>query len=150
MVRTLEGKHPKYYEAILQLREVTQEVVDFIEEELAKGRMIISKVEDVRNGIDYYLSDNDLTKALGKKLQIKFGGELKLTASLHTKKDSKDLYRVTVLFRQAHFRKGDKVDYQGDVYDVKSVSKEILLQHDKTGKKVHIKYKEMNQIKKVA
>ena len=31
MVKPIHGKHSEYYEAILQLREVADEVIDFVE-----------------------------------------------------------------------------------------------------------------------
>ena len=31
MVRSIEGKHPRYFEAILQLRDVSEEVIDFVD-----------------------------------------------------------------------------------------------------------------------
>ena len=147
MVRSLEGKHPKYYEAVLQLRDVTQEVVDLVEEEIHRTKHSVSKVVELKNGLDYYLADNALTRALGKLLQQKFGGELTVTASLHTKKDDKEMYRVTVLFRLPHFKKGDTVVYEGEEHVVKIMGKEIFLQHTKTGKKARVKYKDMKRIK---
>ena len=149
MVRDISKIHDKYYEATLQLRDISQEVVDFVEDEIARTKLYVAKVVELKNGIDYLLSDNGLTRALGKTLQQKFGGDLKVTASLFSQRDGKDIYRVTVLFREASYRKGDSVEYQGDSYEVKLMGKDILLQAVKDGKKVHIKYKDMDQIKKV-
>jgi len=149
MVRSSAKIHDKYYEATLQLRDISQEVVDFVEDEIARTKLYVAKVVELKNGIDYLLSDNGLTRALGKTLQQKFGGDLKVTASLFSQRDGKDIYRVTVLFREASYRKGDSVEYQGDSYEVKLMGKDILLQAVKDGKKVHIKYKDMDQIKKV-
>jgi len=148
MVRSLEGKHPNYYESLLQLRDVTAEVIDFTEDEIEQIHLPVSKHKKVTGGMDYYCSDNNLTRALGKTLQDRFGGELKITATLHTKKNDKDLYRTTVLFREAHFRKDDKVKYYGEEYVIKRMSKDIFLQNTKTGEKLHLKYKDMNLIKK--
>ncbi|MBI4151833.1 hypothetical protein HY496_02585, partial [Candidatus Woesearchaeota archaeon] len=83
------------------------------------------------------------------KLQEKYGGELLITAKLHTKKKDRDLYRLTVLFRQAPFQRNDVVQRSGEEYQVVTLGKEIILQHLKTGKKVHVKYKEMGKIRKV-
>jgi len=148
MVRSLEGKNPNYFEAILQLRDTTDEIKEFIEDELLRDQIPVTKIQKVTNGYDYYISDNNYTKALSRKLQQKFGGEILITSSLHTKKDGKDIYRTTVLFREAPFRKNDPVEYKGEQYKVISMSKEILLQNVKNGKKEHIKYKDMKQIKK--
>ncbi len=146
MVRSIQGKHPGYYEAILQLRNTSKEVYDFVLDEINRKKVHLTKESKQKNGLDLYLSDNSFTKALGKKLQEKFGGQILTTASLHTKKDNKELYRITVLFRQASFKKSDLVIYQGETYKVKQMGKDILLQHNKTGKKVHLKYKEISQI----
>ncbi len=148
MVRSLQGKHPNYFEAVLQLREVTQQIVDFVEEELRRTEHPIAKVTELKNGLDYYLADNELTRALGKKLQQKFGGELKVTASLHTKKDDKEKYRVTVLFRYPGFSKGDDVTYEGEEWTVEIMGKEIHLRHSTTNKKQRVKWKDMKNVKK--
>jgi NMD protein affecting ribosome stability and mRNA decay len=147
MVRSLVGKHPNYFEAVLQLRDVTQEVVNFVEEELHRTKNPVPKVVEIKSGIDYFLADSQLTRALGKQLQQKFGGELTVTSSLHTKIDNKEKYRVTVLFRKSPFKKGDTVVYGGDEYVVKTIGKEIFLQDAKTGKKARVKYKDMKQIR---
>ena len=146
MVRSLEGKHPNYFEAKLQLREVSQEVVDFVEDALIRKKIPVTKAKKVRNGFDFYLPDKDVTRALGKRLQQHFGGQLKITASLFGKKKGKELYRVTVLFRPIPFKKGETVEYQGEQYNVKMIGKDILLQHLKTGKKEHVKYDNMKEI----
>jgi len=147
MVRDTTGKHPNYFEAILQLRDCTEEVFNFVEDEIAVTKLKIAKVAKVKTGLDYYLADTALTKALGKKLQTKFGGDYQVTASIFGRKDGKEIFRTTILFRQAHFKKKDIVEYKGEPYLVVYMGKDIMLQHQKTGKKVHLKYKDMNQIK---
>ncbi len=146
MVRNLKGKHPNYYEAILQLRDISQEVLDFMD----TSNIVIQKIVKVKKGYDYFLADNDQARATGKALQSRFGGQITSTSSLHTKKDNKELYRVTILFRQSGFKRNDIVDYQGETYVVKAMAKDIFLQHQKTGKKVHVKYKDMKKITKVS
>ncbi len=148
MVRDVTGKHPLYFEAILQLRDVSQVVIDFAEEELVKNRISVPKTEKVKNGWDYYIADSNFTKGLGKKLQQEFGGELVVTSSLYGQKDGKEIYRVTILFREASFKKDDLVEYRGEEYGVKTLGKEIILQAVNEGKKLHVKYREMGKIKK--
>lgn len=146
MVRSLVGKHPNYYEAILQLRDVTDEVVHFVKEDIKKYRVPVTKIAKTINGTDYYLADNQYARALGKRLQQYFGGQTIITASLHTQIDGKDKYRVTVLFRGVPFKKGDKVFYQDDQYEIKAMGKDIFMLGKK---KVHIRYKDIKQIKLV-
>lgn len=150
MVRSLKGKHDRYFEGILQLRNTTQEIVDFVNNDLRSGHIAVSQVKEVKNGLDYYLSDNDYTMAISKRLQKKFGGEVKVTSTLHTKIRGKDAYRVTALFRSPSFAKGDLVDYGGDQFIVKAMGKDIvLIGHGKNTKKLHLRYRDMSQIKKV-
>ncbi len=148
MVRSLVGKHTEYYEAILQLRNVSPDVIAFVEEEIQRVHLSVSKVLEERTGLDFYLSDNTLTRILAKKLQTTYGGEVLITATLHTQKKDKEMYRLTVLFRQAPFGKGDMVLKGGEQYRVLSMGKEMILQHTKTGKKIHARYREMKGIKK--
>ena len=148
MVRDISGKHPQYFEAILQLREISQEVLDFVQEEITKYHIPVAKVEELKNGFDFYLADNKFAKALGKKLQDNFGGEKISTSSIYGQKDGKEIYRGTILFREAQFKKGDIVEYKDDQQVVLVLAKEIILQNLRTGKKVHLKYREMGKIKK--
>lgn len=148
MVRDISGKHPGYYEAILQLRDCGEEAGDFVREEVAREGIYVAKEEKVKGGFDIYLGDKNFTRNLGRKLQERFGGEQKVTASLWGRKEGKEVYRLTVLFRGFGFRKGDKVDYRGEEYEVKAMGKEILLQKLETGEKRRVKYREKERIKK--
>ena len=148
MVRSLVGKHPSYYEAILQLRDISQKVLEYIDK--ATRKMVVVKIVKVKNGYDYFLADNIQGRQLSRQLQARFGGEVLITSSLHTSKDSKELYRTSILFREAPFRRGDTVDYQGEEYYVKGLDKNIFLQNKKTGKKIHVRYKDMKRVKLIS
>tara|TARA_Y100000310_G_scaffold242934_1_gene247225 strand:- start:22658 stop:23104 length:447 start_codon:yes stop_codon:yes gene_type:complete len=148
MVRSLKGKHPNYYEAILQLRDISQTVLEYVDKQ--RDRVVVTKIVKVKNGYDYFLADNIQGRQLSRQLQARFGGEVLITSSLHTAKDSKELYRTTILFRESPFRKGDVVEYQGEEFVVKGLIKDIFLQNKKTGKKIHVKYKEMKRIKAIS
>ncbi|MBT4651693.1 hypothetical protein HOC13_04195 [Candidatus Woesearchaeota archaeon] len=148
MARKLEDKHPGYFEAVLQLRDVLQEVRTYAEDEIIRVRMNVAKAVELKNGVDYYLSDNSLTRALGKRMQEKFGGYREESASLWGVKKDREVYRVTVLFRGVPFKKGDLVEFAGEDYIVRNVSKDIFLQNVKSGTKVHVTYKDMKQIRK--
>ncbi len=97
-----EAKHVGYYEAILQLRPVKEEIITFLSEELKKRPDVsISKQVDYKNGVDFYISSNEFTKSFGYKLKRKFRGELVISRALYSKDSmtSKLLYRLTILFR---------------------------------------------------
>jgi NMD protein affecting ribosome stability and mRNA decay len=130
--------HPDYFEGILQLRNPTSEVVSFVE----KFDDHISKVRQVTNGIDYYFVSQRFLRSLGKALQRRFPGKLVSTRSIHTRnrQTSKDVYRVTVLFRCFPFRKGDLVESRGETYLVLAVGKKVYVQHSKTREKKLLDY----------
>ncbi|MBI2668311.1 hypothetical protein HYX14_00555 [Candidatus Woesearchaeota archaeon] len=147
MVKDMTGKRHEYFEAILQLREVSEEIEDFAYDEIKRHNIHIAKTVQMKNGYDIYLADSPFSKSLGKKLQQQFGGECVTTASIYGTKDGKEQYRITILFRGLPFRKGQKVSYQGEEYKVKLLGKGILLQHIQTGEKVHLKFSDAEKVK---
>ncbi len=100
------SKHPDYYEAILQLRPVTEEMLDFINEIISRRNDVkISKIIELKKniGIDIYLTNQRFTRGtLGPQLKKKFkGGELIISKALYGrhKRTNRLIYRATVLFR---------------------------------------------------
>ena len=147
MTKPNHGKNSEYYEAILQLRDVSDEVIDFVDKEIEKKNILVAKTKKVTNGHDYYLGNGNLTRNLGKTLQEKYGGEFTVTATLFTRKEGKPVYRLTVLFRAMPFKKGDQVEYHDETYNVIMSGKKLMLQHLKTGKKIQVWYKDMKKVK---
>ena len=147
MVKPIHGKHSEYYEAILQLRDVSDEVIDFVDNEIDKKEIFVAKIKKVTNGYDYYLGNANMSKNLGKTLQEKYGGEFVVTATLFTRKEGRPVYRLTVLFRAMPFKKGDKVEYHDETYNVIMSGKKVMLQHVKTGKKIQVWHKDLNKVK---
>jgi NMD protein affecting ribosome stability and mRNA decay len=99
-------KHSRYYEAILQIREAPDEVFQFAEKQMQENKMIPSKIEEFKLGLDYFLPSRFFTLDLGRKLKKRFKGKLVLSRKLHGvhKQNSKLLYRVTVLYRHINPR----------------------------------------------
>ena len=140
----MNQKNKDYYEGILQLRNPTKEVVkaayDIID--MNKSVFIAQQIRVV-NGIDIYLSSQKFLQVLGKMLQKKFGGEIKISRKLFTVKrlTSKRVYRVTVLFRLPKFKIGDVVKAGKRQIKVKSMDKKVFGIDVETGKKISIDYK---------
>ena len=91
-----------YYEGILQLRNPNEEVINFVRNQFKNNEKVwIAKQEKLKTGIDLYVSSNKFLLSLGKKLKKSFKGELKTSRKLHSRNrvTSKNIYRVTVLFR---------------------------------------------------
>jgi len=134
--------HPQYYEGILQLRNPTKEVIQFVKSQIKKKNIFISKEIKLKNGADIYVSSQRFLRALGIKLQKIFGGQLKTSRKLHTvsKKTGKRLYRVTVLHKLPKFKTGDTITYRGEKIKIKSIGKKISAKNIKTGKKLQINF----------
>jgi NMD protein affecting ribosome stability and mRNA decay len=92
----------RYYEAVLQLRNPSEDVFRYLANQLKKRKNVyISNVEEVTNGVDIYLSDQRWTRAFGNRLNKSFKGDLTTSRKLYgqSRETSKVLYRVVVCFR---------------------------------------------------
>jgi|TARA_Y100000310_G_scaffold288763_1_gene314706 nonsense-mediated mRNA decay protein 3 len=142
-----QKKPSQYFEGILQLRNPNEEVISFIANQMKKRDDVsIAKQEKAKNGVDLYFSSNKFLRALGKKLQTHFGGELKTSATLHTRsrQSSKNLYRLTVLFRLPEFKAGDTIKFRGEDVKIMKLDRKIFCKNIKTGKKISLDYKEIS------
>lgn len=103
-----------YYEGILQLRNTSDSVFEFIERELkkvaSKGAFITQSVE-TKTGVDLYITNKSHMRLLAQKIHAKFGGTLKLNPQLfsHNHQTSKDIYRLNILMELPSFHVGDVV-----------------------------------------
>ena len=130
-----------YYQGILQLRDVNEEILSFVRNQIKKREdATVTKTVKFDNGVDLYITSQKFIRMLGKKLKESFGGELKISSKLHTKsRQGKDLFRVNVLFKLSKYKKGDIVLVRGDRVRLISIGKKIFARNLKTGKKVTIR-----------
>ena len=121
-----------YFESTLQIRsrdrKLTVSEVDaildrvqaMVEEMAAENREVfISKLDRVvggAGGADVYLSSNSAGKVISRNLADQYGAEVKDTAKLLTKREGKDVYRVTYLVRLPAYRYGDVVMFRKRMY----------------------------------
>jgi len=134
-------KPPSYFEGVLQLRDTTDEVLDWVYKEIERaGRTQIAMSKEVRGGVDLYLSSQHYMQSLGRQLQQRFGGILKITGRLYTKDKmtSRDVYRMTVLFKQLPCKTGDVITLHGEQWKVTGVGNQIALQNVSSGKKMRM------------
>ena len=97
-----KSHRPDYYEAIIQLRPDKQRLVGYVIGEIEKSKQCdITKIVELKTGIDLYITSKRFAMALGKKMKKRFDGELKLSRQLYSqdRQTGKALWRVTVLFR---------------------------------------------------
>ena len=121
----------KYFQGILQLRNVKPEQALQIEEFArrdSEAGSFINDIEEVRGGIDYYMTSNHHLRRLGIDLQRKFGGILEENPKLQTRDNlaSKDLFRVSVLLRLSDVKPGDLAEHNGRVIRIKKTGSLII------------------------
>ncbi len=103
LVRNPVTKHEKYYEAIIQLRNPTPELINLINNQLRKNTdAFISAIVPHKDGFDIYISSQRFARNLGNKMKKAFrNSELKLSKKIVTRnrQTSRDVYRATVFFK---------------------------------------------------
>jgi len=108
----------QYFEGTLQLREATQELIDFVRADIAahaKDGVHIESEKGKGKSLDFKLTSTKYMRQLGKRLKARFNGELTETVKLFTrnKQTSKEVYRTNVLFRLRPYKVGDVVESRG-------------------------------------
>lgn len=138
---------PNYYQGILQLRNINEEIAAFVRNQIGKRHGVaITKTVEFSDGIDLYLTSQKYIRLIGKKLKDSFGGEMKISSKLHTRnKQGKDLYRINVLFRLHKFRAGDVANVRGDKVKLIRIGEKIFAKDLKTGKKIAIRSSDLSQ-----
>jgi len=136
---------PDYYQGVLQLRDVTSEIIEFVRRQVNKrDDVIITKTVKYSNGLDFYLTSQQFIRSIGKKLKENFGGELKVTSKLHTRnRQGHDLYRVNALFKLSRYKAGDVVNVRGDDVRIIRMSSNVFAKNMKTGKKIRIRREDL-------
>ncbi len=116
----------KYYEAIVQLRgggkrarELLESAIDRASDPLA----FISKVEERKEGVDYYIGSVKAARKAAQRVIKELGGFVKEAAKLYGRdKSGKEVYRVTLSVRIPSFRQGDVLRLKDELYQVVSIS----------------------------
>jgi len=142
--------HAEYFEGILQLRGDYEHVLDWVIKTTAKEKKaVITKEKKVRGGLDLYYSSQRYLQALGKKIGKRFLGIMKVSVKLHTKSriTSKELYRVTVLFRALPFRLGDVIDLYDEQFQIINAGSIAVIKNVKSGKKIKVSLQELERAK---
>lgn len=137
-----------YFQGILQLRDVNDEIISFVNNQIKKRKdeVVITKTVPLPNGFDLYMTSQKFIRILGKKLKENFGGELKISSKLHTRsKQGKDLYRINVMFRLLKHKVGSVANIRGEEIRILSMRGKIFGRNLKTGKKVAIRISELRQ-----
>jgi len=149
----------RYYEAILQVRGPGRELDEADGREVQRvvkarvGAMrrssrsiFVSKIEDVKGGLDFYFSTIPAAKSIARELQDTMCAEYKESSSLWGRRDGKEVYRMTFLIRLPGFKPGDVIDYASSTYFVQGMSRGMVRARDlTTGEDRSIKLKETGE-----
>jgi len=135
-----------YYEGILQLRNPNGDIIDFFQGLMSKRpEVFISKTVKLDNGFDIYLSSKKYVRQIGKKLQLKFGGELVVSAE-HFSRDritSRDVFRVSVMYRHYTIKKGDIILFRGEKIKIIHVGKKLHAVNTSTGRRFFLEFRDI-------
>ena len=126
-----------YYEATLQIRsgdkgltdelrdETVRRVRDSVELQSKTNRgLFITKVQEVRGGVDIQLSSTSLARSLTKDLHDAYGAESQESASLVGQTpDGQEMYRLTFLVRLPSYHIGDVLEMNGKPYLLAGLNK---------------------------
>lgn len=95
--------HEQYYEAVIQLRNPSPELINLINNQLRKNPdAFISTIVPHKDGFDIYISSQRFARNLGNKMKKAFrNSELKISRKIVTRnrQTSRDVYRATVFFK---------------------------------------------------
>ena len=141
------NKNPQYFEGVLQLRNPTEEILDFVDKAIKKDENVwIAKKKEQKNGIDLYLSSNKFLKAIAKKLKNSFSGELIETSTLFSRNrlTQKELRRGCILFRYYKVKRGDIITVRSEKYKVISIGKDILVKNLKSNVKSRMNFSNLD------
>ena len=119
-----------YFEAIVQIRgarnraeeEKVKERFYDVASEINDPALFVNKEEDVRGGIDIYVSSKHHAKQIVNKLAEEFGAAVKESPQIAGRRDGQDLYRVTYSLRLPPYRKGDLVKISGKYYVIRDIT----------------------------
>jgi nonsense-mediated mRNA decay protein 3 len=133
----------QYFEGKFQVRNppdrVVDEIVDYINS--LDGPVQVTSVHEVRGGADIYVNSRSL-KTLAKKIQDRFGGEMKISPRLQTRDSQagQDIYRVNVSLRFPDFGIGDVVETDGKVLQVTGMGKAVFAREIDSDKRYSFGY----------
>ena len=125
----MKESNKQYFEGILQLRNPSQEIIDFIENKLKKhaDKFNISKIVEQKLGLDLYITNKKYMQRLANDLQKNFGGIIKKSPHLFSRnrQTSKDIYRLNICLKFYDFKKDDVIKADKRYIKITNIGKKI-------------------------
>jgi NMD protein affecting ribosome stability and mRNA decay len=105
--------------SIADFKKVTQNMLEeFLGGVSREWREAIAWEEEIKEGLDLYLMDTAVAKAMARNLRQRTGATSKESASLWGIRDGKKTYRVTILLRFPTIMPGDFFERDGKLFQV--------------------------------
>lgn len=125
----------KYYESILQIRgealagEKLSLLKDIVLESVnGMGRNVfLGKMEEVRGGLDFYLSSKPAAKSLASRIRAEFGGRVTTSSKVHGRKDGREAHRMTYLVRLPWYDVGSVLKIGGRILQIIKIGDPLIL-----------------------
>lgn len=136
---------PGYFEGMLQLRNPTKKIKEFVNRFLKENNVYVASKSKVGNGIDMKFSSNKMLLRLGKKLKSEFKGEMKISRRLYSQNrlTGRMVWRMTVLFSHYDLRIGQKINVRGEEFKIRRLGDKVHCVSLDNGKKKFFDYKEI-------
>jgi NMD protein affecting ribosome stability and mRNA decay len=137
----------RYFEGILQIRTTSRAMLDkallIISATLEKKDFFTSRIDEHKDGLDFYLSDKRKMNNLAHKLKNTLGGTVSENPQLFSRNSqtSRDIFRLNILVCLPSFDIGDIVIYQDEAVLITSLSP-LTGTMLSTGKRIKIPQKE--------
>ncbi len=154
--------HGHYYEAIIQVRPskktMTEEQKRIVKEKIYREvkvkrgderSIFITSEEERHGGLDFYMSDNGVSKKLSKEIAETFGGKITVSSKLAGRDDGQNIYKVTYSVRIPPYERGNFVEYHEKIYRIKEIrtsSGHLTLQELRTGDRVTLDKRDVGEI----
>ena len=153
-------RHGGYYEAIVQIRstnraltkkeleDITKTVETLVEDLQSKGNrgLFIADIGEEHGGLDFYISEKGTGFNIAKKIQEKYGGEIKKSSKDAGVKDSRQIRRMTFLIRLPSYKKNDFLELKNSCFFIKSIhGNKIRLIDLSTWEEVKLEHKNLEK-----
>ncbi len=133
-------KQGDYFEGILQIRNIDENIMQFIKKYCQDHKIFIIEEEQVKNGYNLKISDKKKVHNLISALHKTFGGITKENAQVFSqdRQTSKVVYRVNFYYEAPDYKLGDVIKIDNKVLLINKISKTISGIDLKTGKRTSV------------
>lgn len=147
-----QPKHAKYFEGELQLRNINDEIMNYIFKKIDAANASIPEVTEFSDkDLNFKITSKKLAHRLGQELKKKFGGELKESEQLFSQdhQTGKEIFRLNVFFRKYPFDIGNFIEYKNEALKIRGFDKnKVKAENLVTKTKTQIDVKEIKLLEK--